>query len=294
MYQAGLILGALAAAVIARLNWKAGRGDARGATRVALFVMIASMATWLLQSHHVLAAAEEVLVFEALAEAAATGAIFWIVYLALEPWVRRYWPQSLISWSRVLAGRWRDPMVGRDILFGMLMGLAYCVIVYGALSVEPVVIGDFGATNLMGLRWILLDFTANAEATIANSLQFFMLLFLLRVLLRKQWLAAVAFVAIWTGYRFLTWGATWWFVAALAIILYSMFVITLLRFGFLAVAIALLVFDTTLDTLGTTDLTAWYAQSSVAIVIALPALALYGFRLSLGGRPLLTSAAFEK
>src|SRR5262249_53927341 len=41
------------------------------------------------------------------------------MYLALEPIVRRRWPGKLTSWGRLLAGRWRDPMVGRDVLIGM-------------------------------------------------------------------------------------------------------------------------------------------------------------------------------
>jgi len=47
----------------------------------------------------------------------------WILYLALEPIVRRRWPDSIISWSRLLAGRLRDPLVGRDILIGCLAGV---------------------------------------------------------------------------------------------------------------------------------------------------------------------------
>jgi hypothetical protein len=32
--------------------------------------------------------------------------------------VRRRWPATLVSWSRLLAGRFRDPLVGRDVLAG--------------------------------------------------------------------------------------------------------------------------------------------------------------------------------
>src|SRR5262245_7312601 len=42
-----------------------------------------------------------------------------LVYLALEPAVRRRWPWRLTAWTRLFAGRWRDPMVGRDVLIGM-------------------------------------------------------------------------------------------------------------------------------------------------------------------------------
>src|SRR5437870_3095440 len=38
--------------------------------------------------------------------------------ITVEPFVRRRWPQMLISWTRLLSGRFNDPMVGRDILIG--------------------------------------------------------------------------------------------------------------------------------------------------------------------------------
>ena len=52
----------------------------------------------------------------------------WIFYVAVEPYVRRYWPQSLTSWSRVFEGRMRDPLVGRDILFGATAGVVSMVV----------------------------------------------------------------------------------------------------------------------------------------------------------------------
>jgi len=40
--------------------------------------------------------------------------LLWTVYLALEPFVRRYWPRVLVSWTSVLTGRGSDDVVGRD------------------------------------------------------------------------------------------------------------------------------------------------------------------------------------
>jgi hypothetical protein len=57
---------------------------------------------------------------QALVGAGTTG----VFYLALEPHVRRRWPTVLVAWSRVLSGRWRDPLVGRDVLAGVAMGAA--------------------------------------------------------------------------------------------------------------------------------------------------------------------------
>ena len=36
--------------------------------------------------------------------------------------------ETLISWTRLLSGRVRDPLVGRDILIGVLAGVALLVI----------------------------------------------------------------------------------------------------------------------------------------------------------------------
>jgi serine/threonine-protein kinase len=56
------------------------------------------------------------------------GFVAWAAYLAVEPVIRRKWPQSLISWNRMLAGRLRDPLLGRDLLLGVLGG---CATVFG-------------------------------------------------------------------------------------------------------------------------------------------------------------------
>jgi hypothetical protein len=46
----------------------------------------------------------------------------WLLYVALEPYVRRRWPERIIAWSRLLAGGYRDPLVGRDLLIGVVCG----------------------------------------------------------------------------------------------------------------------------------------------------------------------------
>jgi len=60
------------------------------------------------------------------------SAIVWTMYLALEPYVRKFWPATVVSWSRLMARQWRDPLVGRDILFGVSLGLLVPVIDMGS------------------------------------------------------------------------------------------------------------------------------------------------------------------
>lgn len=47
-----------------------------------------------------------------------TGVLFGIGYWAMEPFVRRRWPQMLVSWTRLLRGQWNNPTVARDFLLG--------------------------------------------------------------------------------------------------------------------------------------------------------------------------------
>lgn len=62
--------------------------------------------------------------FRVLALAVYTAARVFVCFLALEPFARRHWPGALISWTRLLDGRFRDPAVGREVLTGIFAGLA--------------------------------------------------------------------------------------------------------------------------------------------------------------------------
>ena len=56
--------------------------------------------------------------YTSLGDAAAT----WVLYLALESYARRLHPRFLVSWNRLLLrGRYRDPLVGRDVLAGVAL-----------------------------------------------------------------------------------------------------------------------------------------------------------------------------
>ena len=84
------------------------------------------MALWVFQAHFSSAGNFVYLLFMAISTALFWGGAVWVLYLAMEPYVRRYWPQAIISWTRVLSGRWRDPLVGRDVLYGAVLGILFC------------------------------------------------------------------------------------------------------------------------------------------------------------------------
>jgi serine/threonine-protein kinase len=111
-------------AFLAWRNFRAKRGDIRGANRVAAFVFALAWLDDMLSTHHIAALSEaNVIVLGAIINAAVPAATIWAVYLAFEPYVRRRWPQSMITWSRVLSGGFRDPLVGAHLLFGLALGI---------------------------------------------------------------------------------------------------------------------------------------------------------------------------
>jgi hypothetical protein len=117
----------------------------------------------------------------------------------------------------------------------------------------------------------------------------FLVLFLLRALLRKPWLAAVAFVALAVGLRMLQGGPGLPFTAnairfALFTIIYSGIVFITLRLGFFAFVATIFSVDGLMAFFLTTDFGAWYGQSSWMIVVLLSAIALWGFKLALAGQ----------
>ena len=124
------LLAILGGGFLAWHNIRLGRGDQQGACKLLVFVLFLGLLDWLLGERHVAVFTEEVALFYLwLARATLTAAIAWVSYFAVEPYVRRYWPQMMITWSRLLGGKFRDPLVGRDILLGGMCGILLVLVV---------------------------------------------------------------------------------------------------------------------------------------------------------------------
>ena len=118
-------LAGIAGALLTLRNIRLGRGDRRGAFRLAHFVFWVSVvrSVFAVNVHHVPTPVEFFAILSTIAWALLAASFVWVVYMALEPFVRRRWPERIISWTRLLAGDFRDPMVGRDLLIGALFGI---------------------------------------------------------------------------------------------------------------------------------------------------------------------------
>jgi serine/threonine-protein kinase len=112
------------------------RGERQWALRIGVFVGVLSfLFAFFLSRRGVPGSFPELL--EAMAMGTFFGMCVWVFYVALEPVARRLWPTMLISWIRLLSGRFRDPRVGRDILVGTVFGLVAVSASYGVFAAPP-------------------------------------------------------------------------------------------------------------------------------------------------------------
>jgi serine/threonine-protein kinase len=295
---AGMVLGIvalLAAVLLARRNYVSGRGDRAGAFRLASVVLCLHVALWVCLGHHSLDLEESGLFLLAVANSLVTAFVTWLLYLSVEPYVRKHWPQTLISWTRVLGGRVRDPRVGRDLLSGILLGLVWSLVLCGlllALQARGAAPELPAPEYLLGGRWAAGAWLATLVRSIRGALVFFLVLFLLRVLLRRGWLAAIAFVLVFSAPSILA-SRLPALVAPAMLAVYSVAALAVVRFGLITLAAGILTANLLLSVPMTGSLSSWYAGATVFAFLSLLALAGWAFHASLGGRRLWSEGLFE-
>jgi serine/threonine-protein kinase len=284
------LLGSLLAGAgfLARRNYRQGRGDKAGAFRLATVMFGLEIGLWLCRSHFTTVGDTLGLFIIAVSTGLFVSGVTWMMYLAVEPWVRRHWPQTIISWSRLLSGQARDPLVGRDILFGVILGVVW-ILIFQIRYIPMMRMGAspslFSTEALMGGREALGAWLQQWPQSIQSMLVFFFVLFGLKVLLRKEWIAAIVFVAIFAVPRALT--STYMAVEMPALILvYAVAVLIVLRFGLVPLACAIFTVNLMANVPFSADFSAWYMTTSILALLSVVALAGWGFYHSLGGEPL--------
>ena len=131
---------------------------------------------------------------------------------------------------------------------------------------------------------------------IPNALQgtliFFFVLFLLRVLLRRQWLAVVVFVAMWATMNSLQ-GDYIAVQAPAMVLVYGLAALAVVRFGLVTLAAGIFTADVLLNVPFTLDFSNWYAGSTAFVLLSILALTGWGFYTSLAGQRLLKDDLFQ-
>ena len=271
----------LVSGYFARRNVRRGRGDAKGALRLASFAILANCVYGFFVYHYVPQAEYISVQFILLGAPLLFALLAWLGYMAVEPYGRQSWPRLMVSWQRLLNGRLRDPLVGRDVLLGIVAGSAMGTIFLGvgALSHNSAaspVDGYFGQGILPSVgHCFLLLFAASFYA-----LFYFALLSVMTGLLRRPRLGLVAIGVI----MLLLNAETTAVDLTLTVLFVLVFLAVLVRIGLVAAA----AFFFILLTLGTSPpliLDQWYAGRAMIALLAPLTLLFWGFYVSLGSQP---------
>ena len=274
---------------LARTNWVGNRADRRGALRLFFIRMTMLLGAWICGAHIVPDLRMVNFVGYAIGDSLLSGLILWQLYLALEPALRARWPQSLITWNRLLSGNFSDPQVGAHILMGVGIGIA---VTATYLAKDWINFQRTGFTNLSSLAdfstrdWISSQlYVANNALTIGFLL--FFIIFGLKVLFRRDLpaiLVAALVVCLTSGdlasSKNLLVDGSVYLLVSLGI------VFALVRFGLLTTIMAVAAANALGRMANVTDLTAWFMPYTVATLLMLAGLAIYGFWRSLGGQNL--------
>jgi serine/threonine-protein kinase len=289
-YILSLVALAAIGGVLAYRNIRLGRGDRRGAFRLALGLTTLASASWALRAHHLEDPELEITIAaKGVGLAVLVAALLWLFYLALEPYVRRLRPWTLVSWTRLLNGGTRDAVVGRDSLIGLAFGACLALLAVLARSLVVWLGQPERAPELIGLDALLstrmlLSFVVGMPVNATLLGLFLLLLFLvLRLVTRRDWIAAALVVAFVVSGELADSRENLWLLPLSAVV-WSAFVVLLLRFGLLAAITAvfaanLLQVPPLLFAPGS-----WTGAAAFVVLPLLVAAALLAFRSASGGQ----------
>lgn len=193
----------LVATWLAWRNYRAGRADVGNTMRLAAIGFVAQSLGGIVAIHHVPTPIELSHVADAFGGGLFVAALAGVLYLALEPFVRRRWPQTLISWTRLFAGDVRDPLVAGHILLGVTLAVAVAITLNGVdwygwqaravlqLNTNRIDTLDSSLLASLVLRGVIVP------AAIVMGFLFLVVLF--RLLLRNTWVAVAAVLAVGTA-----------------------------------------------------------------------------------------------
>jgi serine/threonine-protein kinase len=264
---------------------------------LAAAALIFQSVSGIVRMHQVPTLAELIHVLYQIGTGLSVAAFVWVLYMTLEPYLRRRWPQSLISWTRLLAGDARDPLVAGHILIGTALGVGNALLLdlgslfeWQRLGVPNLYPTTINALDGAGLASYLLG---SAIFATAFALFIFVFLFLLRLVIRNTWMAAAVYVAFFASLVGLAVPDPLPSIL-LVVVQFSAGLWVMMRFGLLPQIVLILVQNVGGQAPLTSDLSAWYVSKGLIVVGLALALAVWSFRHALGGRKVLKGDFLEQ
>jgi hypothetical protein len=258
--------------------------------RLGVAILASLSLALLLRADHVASLFDEdVVLVNVLSQSLYFAAGTWLLYLAFEPYARRRWPALMISWSRLLAGRLRDPMVGRDLLLGGLVGVVLCLLIHGSVLLPS----GFGHTQrapmaqvvspLNASRHLIFFLLVNVYTAMTLGLASLFGLFVTRGLLRIGFLAlGVQFAFTYLFFVVATRTDPAW--SPILLLFALIWFAVLIRVGLLPAIVSVYFYFVLQSTPLTLDFSAWYSSRMLLCFGVLGAVLVYAFHTSLAGK----------
>ncbi len=286
----------------ARRNIRMKRGDLRGAFRISTFAFAAMALGATLLAHHAYTSFGDFMwwIRGGLAFFLFDAVYIWVCYMAIEPSMRRFWPEQVISWNRLLSGRFHDPLVGRHIMIGAIAGAlaASVMFVFEAFPGWAFLPGSWSAhIELISLssafkQWGLIFYLVGTMAS--YGIAYIAAVTIPYVLFRNRKLVMV--VCLGMGVVYLCLGAPG---SLLTQVLFAcvgslIFTLCLFRFGIFPTIVGLFIFSLLTRMPLQLEPQSWSGRASIMTMIIAVAIVLYGFYVSLGGRSLFGQLALDR
>jgi hypothetical protein len=274
--------------LLARRNLKLGRGDKKGAFRLAVFMMVVGGVDWLTHRHVPEISFEWQTFQNDLSTTLYFAAGTWLAYIALEPFLRRRWPDLIISWNRLLAGNYRDPLVGRDILIGAVSGIGTAILVniprlIPKLTGKAYEIAMF-TPGQRGLRILINALNGELLDSLLTPMMVLFLGLVFSAVLRKRWQVAIVIWVISLA-RFGLLGPNFASFFSFVVVPAVLLIVTL-RYGWLAACLCSLFWPLMIYFPMTVNFSSWYAEATIFVLTISVGLILFGFYTSLAGQQL--------
>jgi serine/threonine-protein kinase len=303
-----LLLSALSGSfLLARYNLKKGRSDLLGATKIAVFLFVVLILNSALSKYgttSVPTGGDKILLFfETLPKPVLVSFFIFVAYLAIEPFFRRRLSDMFISWNRLIAGDFRNPMIGRDILMGITLsaGIIFInsLIATGKSYVNFVWINEFffnGTTgNLNGFSKYLFIIPNGLVQSIVGSFMAIFFILVFSLIFKQKWKSILAVMLLFgvTAAAGQVFQEDWAGVVS-TVFIYTVGFFILLRFGLVAFAASAFVQNVIDDLQVTFNTSSFYFSSTILLMLVIFGIAICAYYISTAGKPLFGKGFLEE
>ena len=299
----GLVMPGLivAAVILAWRNIKQGRGDRRGATRAAAVLFVCQVASWLCGRYIGAFAPDLNRLFDAIGRSLFDAGLLWVAYLGLEPYIRRFSPDSLIGWTRILNGRWRDPQVASDILVGVCAGLGMTLF-YGAHNLIPPLFGRpepmplqllaNEMMSLLGVRFVIARMLSSFSGALSSGMLAVAGVVTILIFVKRKPFAHLlsSIIFVWVVIQGMFSPGTPILDIAIGLGIIGIWTGVILYGGLLATVAALTTHFILLRAPLTTDLASWHATPGITYLLVIGGIGLMAAYLARTAVPILSGS----